>query len=159
MFQRASPGVRAEFEVFRGLMELDLAHRGLRPVPDVPVVVIVAAKYLPPPTFMQLPYDARAHFEADVRHRITRLRYSSPPPPPTTESPTACASGGSAAIAHAPDSTGWQARCSPRDLVRPWVEGRSAGNRAQRTAPARLLPADRPVSIRGRSSAAARRPP
>jgi pimeloyl-ACP methyl ester carboxylesterase len=73
-FGQAPPAVRAEFDVFRGLMERDAADRDLRPVPDVPVVVIVAAKYLPPPPSMRLPYDPRAHFEADLRHRIRMLQ-------------------------------------------------------------------------------------
>lgn len=71
-FAQASPAVRAEFDVFRGLMERDPANRDLRPVPDVPVVVLVAAKYLPLP--MELPYDPLAHHEADVRHRIALLQ-------------------------------------------------------------------------------------
>lgn len=73
LFERASPAVRAEFNVYSGLMKLDVADRDLRPVPDVPVVVIVAAKYLPLPA-MQLPYDTHAHFKADVRHRIRMLQ-------------------------------------------------------------------------------------
>jgi hypothetical protein len=35
--------------------------------------VLVAAKYLPLPS-MQLPYDAHAHFEVDLRHRIEMLQ-------------------------------------------------------------------------------------
>lgn len=73
-FERAAPAVRAEFDVFRGLMELDPAERDIRPVPAVPVVVLVAAKYLPPPPSMRLPYDPQAHFEVDSRHRIRMLQ-------------------------------------------------------------------------------------
>jgi pimeloyl-ACP methyl ester carboxylesterase len=73
LFERATPPARAEFEVYRRLMELDPADRDLRPVPDVPVVVIVAAKYLPLPA-MQLPYDPQALFQVDVRHRIRLLQ-------------------------------------------------------------------------------------
>jgi pimeloyl-ACP methyl ester carboxylesterase len=73
LFERASPPVRAEVDVFRGLVRLDSADLDLRPVPDVPVVVLVAAKYLPLP-MLQVPFDARAHFEADVRHRIEMLQ-------------------------------------------------------------------------------------
>lgn len=73
LFEQASPAVRAEFDVFRRLMELDPSDRDLRPVPDVPVVVIVAAKYLPLPG-MRLPYDVEAHFQADLRHRIRLLQ-------------------------------------------------------------------------------------
>jgi pimeloyl-ACP methyl ester carboxylesterase len=71
LFERAPPAVRAEFNVFRGLMERDLADRDLRPVPDVPVVVLVAAKPYPP--VLQVPYDQQAHFQADLRHRIRIL--------------------------------------------------------------------------------------
>ena len=70
--EKSPPAVRAEFNVFRGLMEVDVAERDLRPMPDVPVVVIVAAKYLPLP--MQVPYDPRAQFEADVQHRVALLQ-------------------------------------------------------------------------------------
>lgn len=73
LFDKAAPAVRAEFDVFRRLMQLDLADRDLRPVPDVPVVVVVAAKYLPLAN-MQLPYDPQAHFQVDLRHRIKMLQ-------------------------------------------------------------------------------------
>jgi pimeloyl-ACP methyl ester carboxylesterase len=73
LFERSPPAARAEVDVFRGLMQLDSADHDLRPVPDVPVVVVIAAKYLPLP-MLQLPFDARAHFEADVRHRIKSLQ-------------------------------------------------------------------------------------
>ncbi len=71
LFERGAPAVRAEFDVFRALMEVDLADRDLRPVPDVPVVMIVAARYMPLPA---LPFDPAAHFEADLRHRIRMLQ-------------------------------------------------------------------------------------
>ena len=73
LFERAPPAVRAEVDVFRGLVQLDSAELDLGRLPDVPVVVIIAAKYLPLP-MLQLPFDARAHFEADVRHRIKLLQ-------------------------------------------------------------------------------------
>lgn len=73
LFERAPPAVRAEFDVFRGLVQLDSADLDLGRIPDVPVVVIIAAKYLPLPS-LQLPFDARAHFEVDVRHRIKLLQ-------------------------------------------------------------------------------------
>jgi hypothetical protein len=53
-------------------MEKDLADRDLRSVPDVPVVVLLAAKPYPP--LPGLPYDAHAHFQADLRHRIRILQ-------------------------------------------------------------------------------------
>jgi pimeloyl-ACP methyl ester carboxylesterase len=73
LFERAAPAVRAGFDVFRGLLETDVSGRDLRPVPDVPMVVVIAAKYLALPN-VQLPYDLYAHFQADLRHRIRILQ-------------------------------------------------------------------------------------
>ncbi len=72
-YEQAPPPMRAEFEVFRGLMGREVTDRGLLPVPEVPVAVILAGKYEPPPPFLQLPYGPRAHFEADLRHKIRML--------------------------------------------------------------------------------------
>ena len=72
LMQRASPAARAEFDVFRGLMQREPADRDLRPAPDVPVVVLVAAKPYPP--LPGLPYDPQAQFQADLRHRIRMLQ-------------------------------------------------------------------------------------
>jgi len=38
------------------------------------VVILIAAKYLDLSAYVQVPYDPRAHFEADVRHRIKLLQ-------------------------------------------------------------------------------------
>jgi pimeloyl-ACP methyl ester carboxylesterase len=73
LFERAPPAVRAELDVFRGMVQSDSIDGELRPVPDVPVVVIIAAKYLPLP-MLQLPFDARAHFEVDLRQRLETLQ-------------------------------------------------------------------------------------
>jgi len=72
-YEQAPPPMRAEFEVFRGLMEQEVPNRKLLPVPEVPVVVILTGKYQPPPPFLQLPYDPLAHFEAGLRHKIKML--------------------------------------------------------------------------------------
>ena len=72
IFADASPAVNAEFKVLRSLMERNTKDRDLRPVPDVPVVILVAAKPYPP--FMKLPYDQQAQFKVDVRHRIKKLQ-------------------------------------------------------------------------------------
>jgi len=72
IFERSSPGVRAEFAVFRGLMDRDVAQRDLPPAPDVPVVMLLAAKSFGSPS--GLPYDANAHFQADLRHRVKKLQ-------------------------------------------------------------------------------------
>jgi pimeloyl-ACP methyl ester carboxylesterase len=65
---RASPAARAEMQVFRGLLEMDLADRDLRPIPAVPMVVLVAGKYLAVP--LTVPFDLERHFQADLRYRI-----------------------------------------------------------------------------------------
>ncbi|HJU64098.1 MAG TPA: alpha/beta hydrolase [Gemmatimonadaceae bacterium] len=72
LLERAPAAIRAEFEVLRGLMQKEPAERDLRPLPPVPTAVVLAGKYLPLP--MQLPYDPRAHFEVDLRHRIRALQ-------------------------------------------------------------------------------------
>jgi pimeloyl-ACP methyl ester carboxylesterase len=72
-FQQSPPGIRAEFNVFRNLMVREPSDRDLRPLPPVPIVVLVAGKYLPLPQ-LQLPYDPRAHFEVDLRHRVRLLQ-------------------------------------------------------------------------------------
>lgn len=72
VIERASPAARAEFTVYRGLTEREVADRDLAPAPDVPVVMLLAAKPFPLP--LQLPYDAQAHFQADLRHRIRMLQ-------------------------------------------------------------------------------------
>lgn len=72
IIERVSPAARAEFAVYRDLMRRDASERDLRPVPAVPVTVILAAK--PYPSLPGLPYDADAHFRADLRHRLRMLQ-------------------------------------------------------------------------------------
>jgi pimeloyl-ACP methyl ester carboxylesterase len=71
LMARASPAARAEMQVFRGLLEMDLADRGLRQIPAVPLVVVVAGKYLAVP--LTVPFDLERHFQADLRYRIRAL--------------------------------------------------------------------------------------
>jgi pimeloyl-ACP methyl ester carboxylesterase len=71
LFERAPPAMRAELGVFGGLAQRDSVDPEIRRTPAAPVVVIVAGKYRPFPAF-QLPFDARAYFETELRHR-TRL--------------------------------------------------------------------------------------
>ena len=71
LMARASPAVLAEMQVFRGLLERDVADRDLRQVPAVPMVVIVAAKYLAVP--LMVPFDLERHFQADLRYRLRVL--------------------------------------------------------------------------------------
>ena len=68
LMARASPAVRAEMQVFRGLLEMDLAERGLPQIPAVPMVVVIAAKYLAVP--LAVPFDLERHFQADLRYRV-----------------------------------------------------------------------------------------
>lgn len=65
------PAVRAENQVMRGLLEMNLADRDLREIPAVPMVVIVAAKYFAVP--LDVPFDPQAHFQADLRYRLSVL--------------------------------------------------------------------------------------
>ena len=71
LMSRASPAARAEMQVFRGLLETDLSARDLRPVPAVPMAVLVAGKYLAVP--LTIPFDLRRHFHADLRYRLRVL--------------------------------------------------------------------------------------
>lgn len=68
LLAKASPAVRAESQVLRGLLEQDLAERDLGPLPAVPMAVLVAGKYLAVP--LAVSFDLRRHFEADLRFRI-----------------------------------------------------------------------------------------
>ena len=47
---------------------MDLAARDLRPVPAVPMAVVVAAKYFAVP--LTVPFDLQRHFQADLRYRL-----------------------------------------------------------------------------------------
>jgi pimeloyl-ACP methyl ester carboxylesterase len=67
----APPAARAENQVMRGLLEMNLADRELREIPAVPMVVIVAAKYFAVPLDVQ--FDRQAHFQADLRYRLSIL--------------------------------------------------------------------------------------
>lgn len=67
----SSVAVRAEVQVFRGLLEGNLAKRDLRPMPPVPMVVLVAAKYRHVP--LAVPFDLQRYFQVDLRHRLSVL--------------------------------------------------------------------------------------
>lgn len=72
LMERGSVAAQAEFNVYRSLMQREFADRDLMPAPAVPVVVLVAAK--PPPLLANLSFDAQAHFEVDLRHRVRKLQ-------------------------------------------------------------------------------------
>jgi pimeloyl-ACP methyl ester carboxylesterase len=67
----APQAVRAANQVLRGLLEMNVADRDLRQIPGVPMVVIVAAKYLAVP--LKVPFDLQALFQADLRYRLRVL--------------------------------------------------------------------------------------
>jgi pimeloyl-ACP methyl ester carboxylesterase len=71
LMAKASPAMRAEHEVMSGLLKQDLLERDLRPVPSVPIGVIVAGKYFSVP--LQVPFDLQGHFQADLRFRLDVL--------------------------------------------------------------------------------------
>jgi len=71
LLARASPAIRAENQVLRELLEKDLADRDLRRIPAVPMVVVVAAKYLAVP--LAVSFDLQRHFQADLRFRLKVL--------------------------------------------------------------------------------------
>ena len=66
LLQNAAPAARAEFDALRQLMSLEVERRDLKPLPAVPIVIIVAASPLPLAA-LQLPFDTAAYFEAEVR--------------------------------------------------------------------------------------------
>jgi hypothetical protein len=69
LLAKASPAVRAESDVLRDLMNADLTSRDVAALPAVPLAIVVAGKYLDIPV-LKLPFDARRHFEADLRYRL-----------------------------------------------------------------------------------------
>jgi pimeloyl-ACP methyl ester carboxylesterase len=71
LLAKSAPAVRAENDVLRGLLEIDLAARDLRPVPAVPIAEIVAAKHFAVP--LSVPFDLQQYFQADLRYRLRVL--------------------------------------------------------------------------------------
>jgi hypothetical protein len=71
LLANAPPAVRAENDVLQGLLKADLAARDLRPIPAVPLAVVVAAKYFAVP--LTVPFDLRQHFQSDLRYRLRVL--------------------------------------------------------------------------------------
>jgi pimeloyl-ACP methyl ester carboxylesterase len=71
LLAQASPAVRAENQVMSELLKRDLADRDLRQLPAVPMVVVVAAKYVAVP--LTVPFDLQRHFQADLRYRLRVL--------------------------------------------------------------------------------------
>jgi len=71
LMSKAPAAMRAENEVMRDLITQDLSQRDLRPLPSVPLGVIVAGKYFAVP--LQVPFDLQRHFHADLRFRLDVL--------------------------------------------------------------------------------------
>lgn len=71
LLANAPQAVRAENQVLRGLLEMNLAERDLRQIPAVPMVVIVGAKYFAVP--LKVSFDLQALFQADLRYRLRVL--------------------------------------------------------------------------------------
>lgn len=66
----APAGLRGEYEAYISFQLSDLAGREVPSHPVVPVAVLLAAKYLPPPPGTELPYDPEAMFDASIRDRV-----------------------------------------------------------------------------------------
>ena len=71
LLAQATPAIRAENQVMRGLLERDLPGRDLRQAPAVPMVVLVAGKYFAVP--LKVSFDLQKHFQADLRYRLRVL--------------------------------------------------------------------------------------
>jgi pimeloyl-ACP methyl ester carboxylesterase len=71
LLAQTPPAVRAENQVLRGLLEMDLAARDLHAVPAMPMAVVVAAKYFAVP--LTVPFDLQQYFQADLRYRVRVL--------------------------------------------------------------------------------------
>jgi pimeloyl-ACP methyl ester carboxylesterase len=71
LMAKAPPAMRAEHEVMSGLLTQDLVERDLRPLPSVPIGVVVAGKYFSVP--LRVPFDLERHFHADLRFRLDVL--------------------------------------------------------------------------------------
>ena len=67
------PGVRAEMDLATGVMQKKLADRGLGTAPDVPLAVLLAAKYQPPPPGVTLPVDLRALRAAQLGQAMRKM--------------------------------------------------------------------------------------
>lgn len=68
LLAQTAPAVRAENEILQGLLKMDLPDRDLRPLPSVPLAVIVAGKYFAVP--LPVSFDLQQHFQADLRYRL-----------------------------------------------------------------------------------------
>ncbi len=72
-FAQAPPGIRAEGDVIGEMVEAAAEEPARTTGIQVPVAVLVAARYTPMPAEVQLPFDVRAFWEADRRHSVPIL--------------------------------------------------------------------------------------
>lgn len=70
---QAPPGVQAEREALDEFMEEEVEVRGLGPEPAVPLAVLVAAKYEPPPPGLDMPFDPRAAFDVVLQQSLRKM--------------------------------------------------------------------------------------
>ena len=70
LFKNAPPAARMEFATMRELLGTPPGERAMPRLAGIPIVVIVAGKYLHLPIYEQLPFDSRSFFAADLRHRL-----------------------------------------------------------------------------------------
>jgi pimeloyl-ACP methyl ester carboxylesterase len=72
-YAEAPPGIQDEIDVAFAFMESDLGSRAVPPSPNVPIAVLLAAKYEPPPPGIVLSFDYKSFNVAWVRQRIQRF--------------------------------------------------------------------------------------
>jgi pimeloyl-ACP methyl ester carboxylesterase len=72
-YAQAPPGIQDEMDVVFAFLESDLASRAVPPSPNVPIAVLLAAKYEPPPPGIALSFDYKSYDAAWDRQRIQRF--------------------------------------------------------------------------------------
>lgn len=72
-YAQAPPGIQDEMDVVFAFLESDLASRAVPPSPNVPIAVLLAAKYEPLPPGLELSFEYKSFHAAWVRQRIQRF--------------------------------------------------------------------------------------
>ena len=73
---QASPGMARDLAVIDSLMKVAPKERGLLPAPEVPIAVLLGAKYQeppPPPPGVVMPFSLRDLFEASQQQRVRKM--------------------------------------------------------------------------------------
>lgn len=76
LFQEMPPGVKAEWKMYRDLVERSFSEfQDIKPVPDIPIVTLMATKYEEAGLDKEspLPFDLHKLYDADVRQRLEKL--------------------------------------------------------------------------------------